>query len=54
MICLCYQEESDNKLAVQEALSMMSEAFKQVDATNLNLIEALIMQNIEKVGEDYH
>ena len=28
---------------------MMSEAFKNIDEANLKLLEALIMQNIEKV-----
>lgn len=46
---LLLQEESDTKLAVQESLAMMSEAFKSLDGPNLKLMEALIMQNIEKV-----
>ena len=46
---LIYQEESENKLAVQEALSMMSTAFKNIDSSNLRLMEAIIMENIEKV-----
>ncbi|XP_041357221.1 proteasome adapter and scaffold protein ECM29-like [Gigantopelta aegis] len=42
------QEDSETRLAVQEALSMMSEAFKQLDDTNKKLMEALIMQSIDK------
>ena len=44
------QEESDTRLAVQEALSMMAPAFKQADDSTLSLLEALIMSNVEKVG----
>ena len=43
------QEEPERRLAVQEALSMMSPAFRNLDASNLRLMEALLMQNIEKV-----
>ncbi|XP_070194752.1 proteasome adapter and scaffold protein ECM29-like isoform X2 [Littorina saxatilis] len=43
------QEDTETRLAVQEALSMMTSAFKQIDATNLQLLEALLMQNIDKV-----
>ena len=42
-------EDAENKLAVQEALSMMVNAFQSLDPTDLKLMEALIMQNIEKV-----
>ncbi|KAK2167662.1 hypothetical protein LSH36_25g00006 [Paralvinella palmiformis] len=42
------KESGDNRLALQEALSMMSEAFKGIDQTNAKLVEALIMQNIDK------
>lgn len=44
------QEDAETRLAVQEALSMMSSAFKDIDKTNLQLLEALLMQNIDKVG----
>lgn len=40
---------SETRLAVQEALSMMSSSFQQIDDTNLQLLEALLMQNIDKV-----
>nr|KAG5691476.1 hypothetical protein BaRGS_026251 [Batillaria attramentaria] len=43
------QEDTETRLAVQEALSMMSRSFKEIDATNLQLLEALLMQNIDKV-----
>ncbi len=46
---ICFQEDSDSRLAIQEALSMMSTAFKNIDESKLKLMEALIMQNIEKV-----
>lgn len=49
MALLFEQEESENKLAVQEALSMMASAFKGIDGSNMKLMEALIVQNIEKV-----
>ncbi|CAH1774881.1 unnamed protein product [Owenia fusiformis] len=43
------KEEGELKLAIQEALSMMSSAFKDLSGTNCALMEALILQNIEKV-----
>ena len=43
------REDAENKLAVQEALSMMVGAFHSLDPSDLKLMEALIMQNIEKV-----
>ncbi|ESP05333.1 hypothetical protein LOTGIDRAFT_103320 [Lottia gigantea] len=43
------EEDTETRLAVQEALSLMSEAFKKLDETNLKLLEALIMQYIDKV-----
>ncbi len=46
---LSLQEDSENKLAVQEALSMMASAFRNIDSSNVKMMEALIMQNIEKV-----
>ena len=49
-ILLIYQEDDENRLAVQEALSMMSSAFSDVEPAKVKLVEALIMQNIEKVG----
>ena len=50
MYVLCFQEESENRLAVQEALSMMSSAFVHMTSSNRTLLEALILQNVEKVG----
>lgn len=47
----CDQEESENRLAVQEALSMMSEAFSNIDESGQRQVEALIMQSIEKVNK---
>ncbi|CAG5117500.1 unnamed protein product, partial [Candidula unifasciata] len=43
------QEEGDTRLAVQEALSLMSNAFSNLDTTNKQLLEALLLQNIDKV-----
>ena len=37
-------------MAVQESLSMMSDVFKTIDHTNKQLMEALLLQNIDKVG----
>jgi hypothetical protein len=34
---------------VQEALSMMTKSFQQIDGTNLQLLEALLMEHIDKV-----
>ncbi|XP_021353886.1 proteasome-associated protein ECM29 homolog [Mizuhopecten yessoensis] len=42
------QEEADTRISVQEALSLMSEAFQDISGTNTTLMEALIMQNIDK------
>ncbi|KAK3091483.1 hypothetical protein FSP39_020174, partial [Pinctada imbricata] len=42
------QEDSETKLAIQESLSLMSDAFKNIDSANQKLMEALLMQNIEK------
>ena len=47
-ICPDLQEESDIKMAVQEALSMMSDSFKNIEPSSRKLLEALIMENIEK------
>lgn len=41
------KEDVDNKLAVQEALSMMAQAYKNIDPANRKLLEALILQNVE-------
>ena len=49
VIVVYFQEVSETRLAVQEALSMMSTSFRQIDDTNLQLLEALLMQNIDKV-----
>ena len=45
------QEDEENKISIQEALSLMSEAFRSIEAGKLHLLEALIMQNIEKVAD---
>ncbi|CAL1546641.1 unnamed protein product [Lymnaea stagnalis] len=42
------QEEGETRMAVQEALSMMAEAFCNLDNTNKKLMEALLLQNIDK------
>ena len=47
---LFYQVDSDTRLAVQEALSLMSSAFKDLDEENLKLMEASLMENIDKVS----
>ena len=44
-----FQEESDSRLAVQEALSMMAPSYKKADATILALIESLILSYVEQV-----
>lgn len=48
----CYlnkQEDAESRLAVQEALSLMSSAYTDIDQSARILMEALITQNIEKV-----
>ena len=47
------QEDPSTRMAVQESLSMMSDAFKSLDSANAKLMEALIHQNIEKVSVEY-
>uniref|UniRef100_A0A2C9KR44 TOG domain-containing protein n=1 Tax=Biomphalaria glabrata TaxID=6526 RepID=A0A2C9KR44_BIOGL len=44
---LC-QEDGETRMAVQEALSLMAEAFRSLDDTNQRLMEALLLQNIDK------
>jgi hypothetical protein len=44
------QEDSESRLAVQESLSLMSSAYSEIDQSACKLMEALIVQNIEKVG----
>ncbi|KAL3868785.1 hypothetical protein ACJMK2_041546 [Sinanodonta woodiana] len=42
------EEDADTRLAVQESLSLMAGALRDLSETNLKLMEALIMQNIDK------
>lgn len=42
------QEDAESRLAVQEALSLMSSAYTDIDQSARILMEALITQNIEK------
>lgn len=42
------KEDSERRLAVQEALSLMAEPFRSQDEANKKLMEALIMENIDK------
>ena len=44
------QEESDVRLAIQEALSMMVGAYTNLQGALLNLMEALVAAYIVKVG----
>lgn len=37
------------RLAVQEALALMADAFKDLDETNMKIMEALLMEAIDKV-----
>ena len=48
-----FQEESDTRLAVQEALSMMAPSYKNADSTILALIEALILNYVQQVPTFY-
>lgn len=45
-----YQVDSDMRLAVQEALALMADAFKDLDESNMKIMEALLMEAIDKVG----
>lgn len=44
-----FQEESDTRLSVQEALSMMAPSYRKADATILALIESLILSYVQQV-----
>lgn len=46
------QEQSDTRLAVQEALSMMAPSYKNADSTILALIEALILNYVQQVSAE--
>ena len=50
---LFVQEEADVRLHVQEALSLMSVAYKDLEGPNTQIMEVLIMSNIEKVSTDF-
>ncbi|CAG2238012.1 ECM29 [Mytilus edulis] len=43
------KEDPETRLGVQESLSLMADAFKDIDPSCQSLMEALIMQNIEQV-----
>ena len=49
-----FQEESDTRLAVQEALSMMAPSYKNADSTILALVEALILNYVQQVPAFYN
>ncbi|XP_053393707.1 proteasome adapter and scaffold protein ECM29-like [Mercenaria mercenaria] len=42
------QVDSEMRLAVQEALSLMADAFKDLDESNMKIMEALLMEAIDK------
>ena len=44
-----FQEESDTRLSVQEALSMMAPSYRKADPTILALIESLILNYVQQV-----
>ena len=54
MMPFFFQEESDTRLAVQEALSMMAPSYKNADSTILALIEALILNYVQQVPAFYN
>lgn len=47
---VCFQEEPDVRLAIQEALSMMVGAYANLQGALLNLMEALVAAYIVKVS----
>ena len=49
MFKLVLQEDPETRLGVQESLSLMADAFKDIDPSCQTLMEALIMQNIDQV-----
>eukprot|EP00058_Branchiostoma_floridae_P021365 XP_002606855.1 hypothetical protein BRAFLDRAFT_91624 [Branchiostoma floridae] len=42
------KEDQDTRLAIQEALSLMATAYKNLDDSSARLMEALILSNVEK------
>ena len=44
-----FQVDSEMRLAVQEALSLMADAFKDLNESNTKIMEALLMEAIDKV-----
>lgn len=49
MLNFFLQEDPETRLGVQESLSLMADAFKDIDPSCQTLMEALIMQNIDQV-----
>lgn len=49
-LCALLQEDSDVRLAIQEALSMMVGAYANLQGALLNLMEALVAAYIGKVS----
>ena len=41
-------EDKDTQMSVQEALGLMAPAFRQIDASNLKFIEAIVATYIDK------
>ena len=46
------QVDAEMRLAVQEALSLMASAFRDLSDLNRTMMEALLMEAIDKVGPD--
>lgn len=44
------QEEGEVKSAIQETLALLAGCFADIDVTRTTQMEAVIMQNIEKVN----
>jgi len=43
------QEEGEVKSAIQETLALLASSFTDLDQTKMTQMEAVIMQNIDKV-----
>lgn len=41
--------DAEIRLSVQEGLALMADAFKDLDEVNMNIMEALLMEAIDKV-----
>ena len=43
-------EDTENRFAIQETLSLMADEFNDLEPTKLKQMEAIVMQNVDRVG----